>query len=30
MEQIHGVMVHEPQLVRGFVQELHIARDMGS
>ena len=22
MEQITGVMVHEPQLVRGFVQEL--------
>lgn len=29
MEQITGVMVHEPQLVRGFVQELHIARDLG-
>ena len=29
MEQITGVMVHEPQLVRGFVRELHIARDLG-
>jgi uncharacterized protein (TIGR02391 family) len=29
MEQITGVMVHEPQLMRGFVQELHIARDLG-
>jgi hypothetical protein len=29
MEQIAGVMVHEHQLVRGFVQELHIARDLG-
>ena len=29
MEQITGVMVHEPQLVRGFVQELHIARELG-
>ena len=29
MEQISGVMVHESQLVRGFVQELHIARDLG-
>jgi uncharacterized protein (TIGR02391 family) len=28
MEQIRGVMVHEPQLMRGFVQELHIARDL--
>lgn len=29
MEEIAGRMVHEPQLMRGFVQELHIARDMG-
>ena len=29
MEQISGVMVHEPQLVRDFVQELQIARDLG-
>ena len=29
IEQVSGMMVHEPQLVRGFVQELHIARDLG-
>lgn len=29
LEQITGAMVHEPQLVRGFIQELHIAADMG-
>jgi uncharacterized protein (TIGR02391 family) len=29
MEQIAGRIVHEPQLIRGFVQELHIARDLG-
>jgi len=29
MEQISGRFAHEPQLVRGFVQELHISRDLG-
>ena len=29
MEQITGSMPHDQQLMRGFVQELHIARDMG-
>jgi len=29
MEQVAGVVVNEPQLMRGFVQELHIARDCG-
>jgi uncharacterized protein (TIGR02391 family) len=29
MEQLTGVMVHDPQLIRGFVQELHIACDIG-
>ena len=29
MEQVAGRMVHEPQLMRGFIQELHIARDTG-
>lgn len=29
MEQVSGQMVAEQQLIRGFVQELHIARDLG-
>jgi hypothetical protein len=29
MEQITGSMPHDQQLMRGFVQELHITRDMG-
>jgi hypothetical protein len=29
MEQVNGKMVAEQQLMRGFVQELHIARDLG-
>ncbi len=29
MEQITGSVPHDHQLMRGFVQELHIARDVG-
>jgi uncharacterized protein (TIGR02391 family) len=29
MEQITGSMAHDRQLMRGFVQELHIAHDLG-
>lgn len=29
MEQITGSMVHDQRVMRGFVQELHIACDRG-